>query len=88
VRSYARLPPGQAVAYRHRDPAYVSPAQLAALQARDRPGADVNGPPALAARIRQFARLRAAGYRTGDAAREMGIDPGTARAYDRARRQA
>lgn len=90
MRSYSRLPPGKAVPYRHRDPAWLTPAQLAALEAGDRPEADSARDlhTALGARMRQFARLRAAGYRIGEAAREMGISRDTARAYDRARKEA
>ena len=87
MRSYTRVAPGKAVPYRHRDPAWLTPAQLAQLEAADRPDAD-DRYWELAARIRQFARLRAAGYRISEAAREMGISRDTARAYDRARRQA
>jgi hypothetical protein len=85
-----RVAAGKAVSYRHRDPAWLTPAQLAELEARDRPEADSarDLQTALGARMRQFARLRAAGYRISEAAREMGISRDTARAYDRARKGA
>jgi transcriptional regulator of acetoin/glycerol metabolism len=80
------------MSYTWRDPARVTPARLAELEARDRPeplsgGERTAAAAAMKARIRQFARLRAAGYRIGEAAREMGISRDTARAYDRARKE-
>jgi len=90
VRSYARVPPGTAVAYRHRDPEWLSPARRAQLEASDRPETDAaltSQQAARAARIAQFAQLRDAGLRIGEAARAMGISRDTARQYDRARRQ-
>jgi len=94
VWSYARVPPGTAVPYRHRDPAFVAPAQLAALEARDRrramleraapePVPRSEQQAARLARVAEYAARLDAGLSPKEAAAEMGISRRTARGYGR-----
>jgi len=93
VRSYLRAAPGTAVPYRHRDPAYLSPEELAGLAARDARRALLERAPSPAGQnarrqsaITQFARLRARGLSVPRAAAAMGVAQSAGRAYERARK--
>jgi hypothetical protein len=99
VRSYARVPPGTAVPYRHRDPAWVTPARRAELEAGDRhreqlaraapePLTRAEQAAARLARMQEYLARRDAGMSPAEAAAETGIGRRAAREYDRARRQA
>ncbi len=93
MRSYLRAAPGTAVPYRHRDPAYLTPEELAQLAARDARRALLERAPSPAGQnarrqsaITQFARLRARGFSVPGAAAEMGIAQSTGRRYERDRK--
>jgi len=93
VRSYLRAAPGTAVPYRHRDPAYLTPEELAGLAARGARRALLERAPDPAGQnarrqsaITQFARLRAKGFSVPKAAAAMGIAQSAGRAYERARK--
>jgi len=97
VRSYSRVPAGTAVSYRHRDPAWLTPARLAALEAGDRrrealerrrPGPAPPAGQARPARIARYAQLRESGLSLPKAAAEMHISRRTARGYEDSLREA
>ncbi len=93
MRSYLRAAPGTAVPYRHRDPAWLSPEELARLAARDARRALLERAPDSRGQnarrqsaITQFTRLRAKGLSVPRAAAAMGIAQSTGRVYERARK--
>ena len=97
MRSYAAVPHGKAVPYHHRDPAFVTPARLAELQARDRRRELLERPVTSGGRrqaeeretrVAEFARHRAAGLSVKEAATQMEIGARTARGYEAARKLA
>ena len=94
MRSYASVAPGHAVPYRHRDPEWLTPAELGGLAERDRIRALYERPAALSdssaarqARIRRFAHWRARGYSVPRAAGAVGVSRSAGRKYERARKQ-